>query len=183
MAPILGIWASGAQPPQYAGSFESIATATGTGSSSTLTFTSIPQTYTHLQLRGILRASGTAYDAGVQFAVNGTNIARNHGLYGDGSAAGAYTGTNGYLLQAFGGGATANAYTAIIIDVLDYTNTNKYKTLRCLMGEDSNGAGYVMLNSGLATDTNAVTSLTLTWPVTGSWTSYSTVALYGIKGS
>ncbi len=43
----------------FAGSYESIATVTSTGSSGNLVFSSIPGTYTHLQIRGILRTNDT----------------------------------------------------------------------------------------------------------------------------
>ena len=42
----------------FPGYFESIATINGTGASGTLTFSSIPSTYAHLQIRGILRSDG-----------------------------------------------------------------------------------------------------------------------------
>ena len=66
MAPILGIWAS-QNYSRYSitGSYESIATVTvGSGGSSYIEFTSIPGTYTHLQIRGILRNTGSSSSQG-----------------------------------------------------------------------------------------------------------------------
>jgi len=56
--------ASGSIP----GSYEYIATATGTGSSPTITFSSIPQGYTHLQIRGTGVDGLRNTSAGIQFA-------------------------------------------------------------------------------------------------------------------
>ena len=68
------------------------------------------------------------------------------------------------------------------MDILDYTNTNKNKTVRVLQGFDENGSGVVAFNSFLySTNTNAITSLTLTSSGT-SFAQYSSFALYGIKG-
>jgi hypothetical protein len=51
--PILGIISSQISGHLFApsGAYDSIATVSGTGSSGTISFTSIPSTYTHLQIR------------------------------------------------------------------------------------------------------------------------------------
>jgi hypothetical protein len=78
-------------------SYESIATVTvGSGGSATIEFTSIPATYTHLQLRGLGRnTAGSAGGSNIELQFN-TDTATNyssHYLRGSGSAAsaGAYT--------------------------------------------------------------------------------------------
>ena len=80
----------------------------------------------------------------------------------------------------------ANTYSGFIIDVLDYANTNKYKTLRSLFGGDVNMAGGVLgLQSELWMNTAAITTITLTATNGTSplFTQYSQWALYGIKGA
>ena len=78
-------------------SYESIATVNPTGGASTISFSSIPSTYTHLQIRGIARrASGTGL-ADISIRLNsdtGSNYAM-HDLQGNGSAAAA----QGYASQ------------------------------------------------------------------------------------
>lgn len=184
MSPILGIWASAQQPALNATSFESIATVTvGAGGSAYAEFTSIPSTYTHLQIRSIAKSSTTAGRIDIQFnSDTGTNYA-NHFLDGTGSSvsAGAET-SNGkisiyYLMTA---STNANMFSGGVIDILDYKNTNKYKTLRALVGNDQNGSGDITLQSGLWQNTNAITSIKLT-PQTGNLAQYSSFALYGIK--
>jgi hypothetical protein len=69
-----------------------------------------------------------------------------------------------------------------IIDILDYANTSKYKTVRGLSGDDANGTGRVLFQSGLFISTNAISSITFT-PAAGTYSNYCQVALYGIKGA
>lgn len=69
------------------------------------------------------------------------------------------------------------------MDILDYTSTNKNKTMRTLQGMDSNGGGTISLHSGLYYGTtNAVTSIKLYAASGGNLNQYSHFALYGIKG-
>lgn len=183
MSPILGIFAS--QGRVASTSYESIATVTvGAGGSSSIDFTSIAGTYKHLQIRYITRnasATDTTYmrlnsDTGSNYAL--------HILRGDGSttgAQGAGTQTRMELPFASYSGATANAFGAGVIDILDYANTSKYKTCRTLGGADLNGSGAINLVSGLWQSTSAITSISI-FASTGSIAQYSQFALYGIKG-
>jgi hypothetical protein len=76
--------------------------------------------------------------------------------------------------------STSNTYGVFIIDILDYANTNKYKTVRTLGGYDANGSGVVSLRSNSWRNTSAITSVKF---YTGGTTSDSRFALYGIKGA
>lgn len=124
--PILGIFASAVTGGVSTTSFESIATVTvGSGGSSSVTFSSIPSTYTHLQIRGILRDQRATYgNSGplVQFnSDTGSNYSW-HDIYGDGSSAVARGSANTVDMGSVGGaggGAPANDFGALIIDVLD----------------------------------------------------------------
>ena len=166
------------------GDYESIATVTLGSAASSIDFTSIPSTYQHLQIRfmGSMTAGGPD-DLRIQFnADTGNNYAR-HYLVGNGSTANA----SGTATTSFGviGGNTlptaANTFGVAVIDILDYANTNKYKTMRALAGNDANGTGYVGISSTLWQNTNAVTSIKL-FPSSRTFPQYSTAALYGIKG-
>ena len=187
MSPILGIWAS-AQQIANSTSYESIATVTvGSGGTSSVTFSSIPQTYTHLQLRAIARCTDASKDTNVYMQINGdtaTNYSQ-HGLYGDGATASSYgvaNDSNPPVFRTSSGNSAANTFGVGILDILDYSNTNKYKTNRILTGHDENGTGgYIFLFSTLWRSTSAVTSLYITG--TTALTQYSSFALYGIKGS
>ena len=78
-------------------------------------------------------------------------------------------------------GATGSQYGAIVLDILDYANTNKNKTMRAIGGVDVNGSGVAEMWSGLYISTNAVNSINL-YSYNGSNISqYSSFALYGVK--
>lgn len=176
-------------PPSW---YESIATATlGSGGSFSIGFTNIPQDYTHLQIRGILRSdrSGSAAE-GLNLRINDNSSSGSytyHRVYGDGStvtADGEGGGGGMPIGQIPGASATASIFGATIIDILDYTSTNKYKTVRHLTGTDRNGAGLMVFGSGLYyANTNAITGLFLYGSSAQNLSQYSTIALYGIKSA
>ena len=178
--PILGIIAS-QNYPRITSSYESIATVTvGSGGSSTINFSSIPSTYKHLQIRGIARTA-TNVSLGLRFnSDTGSNYSR-HFLNGNGSSAGAGGGANSTTAYAGTTATAASAFGANVIDVLDYQNTNKYKTVRALSGADNNGSGFVQFMSGNWRNTNAVTSIDIIQVDGDSFTQYTQFALYGIK--
>ena len=181
--PILGTLASSVQ--KITGSFESIATVTASGGEATLSFTSIPSTYTHLQIRGIGRSTfGNATNDPMNVRFNGitTSSYAYHFLYGRSSSVSADGYTPETVMQ--GGifpnnGQLANAFGVVILDVHDYASTTKNKTLRSFSGLDVNGDGYSWMGSGLFMSTNAITSISFTH---NNWRAGTTFALYGIKG-
>jgi hypothetical protein len=175
--------------PVSLSSYESIQTVTvGSGGASSATFSSIPSNYTHLQIRIMGRTNRAATMDAVQLRFNsdtGTNYVE-HGLYGTGTSqfVGSYasTGATGsYTYRIAGANATSGIQGVIIVDILDYANTNKYKTLRSLGGCDLNGGGEIYFNSGLWLNTSAINNIVLT-PI-GAFQQYSSIALYGIKGA
>jgi len=174
----------------YVPSYESIATViVGSGGSSEINFTSIPADYAHLQIRAIARTT-TGSSAGADWVLgrvnadSGSNYSR-HYLYGYGSGVTA----NGETSQtSFRAGlapmdnTTASMYGAFVIDILDYANTNKYKTLRVLLGSDRNGAGEMIFQSNLWMNTSAITSIKL-YPEVNNFKQYSKFALYGLRSA
>ena len=172
-----------------AGDFESIATVTvGSGGAANIEFTSIPATYAHLQLRGIARSdrAQTQDFWRIQFNSDTGSNYSNHLLYGDGSSAIASAEANATYAAVFYSSAastTASVFSGSVFDVLDYANTNKYKTLRGLSGMDYNGTGRIQFWSGNWRNTNAITSLKLTSDNSANFAQYSHFALYGIKAA
>ena len=185
--PMLGIMASSMQGA--VGDYESIATIPVSTAISSITFSSIPATYKHLQIRGIVACTVSGTDANsVTISCNGDTTTSNyysHRLYGTGSAAAAF-GSNTYAGLVTTGIAAktsqTNMFGGVICDILDYQNTNKYKTMRALAGVDLNNTnGSVGLSSGLWMNTVAITSITLNITYAGDIAVGSTFALYGIK--
>ena len=187
-----GVVASGISGNLFApsGAYDSIATITaGSGGASSVTFGSIPTTYTHLQVRGVARSTtgGTAQDE-IQLTFNGVSGSSYayHFMYGNGATAVASAGTSqAYIRSAFAprASATANSFGTLIVDVLDYANTNKNKTIRSLSGGDLNDdKGLIALCSGVFMSTTAITSVTFRPESGNSFPQYSSFTLYGIKG-
>ena len=167
------------------GDFESIASTT-LGSSNTIEFTSIPQTFTHLQLRGILRGGVAAtgfHQAYVQLNLDTGNNYSTHYLSGDGSSgSSSNTVSSNYITVAAipGTNNTASVFSSMVLDILDYTNTNKFKTTRAISGGDGNGSGNVGLFSGAFLSTSAITSIKLLPNTSTNFVQYSSFALYGV---
>jgi hypothetical protein len=196
--PILGIIAS-SRLAAVAGTYESIATVTvGSGGSASVDFTSIPSDYTHLQIRGILQTNRSSYIVDlttVQFNNDtGANYS-SHNLYGGYNTTpnvntDANTSASDMAFHGLNSGVGANIFNAVVMDILDYANTNKYKTVRNLQGFDVNGTvgtgslgGTIALSSGSWRNTNAVTSVKISMIDGTLFNQYSSLALYGIKGS
>ena len=176
-------------------SYESIATVTvGSGGSSSITFSSIPSTYKHLQIRGIARSTRTDFAIDQLYTRFNSDSGSNyswHWLSGNGSAATSDAGVSATSMNLgwFATNASAsvtNAFGGLVMDVLDYANTSKYKTVRILTGNDLNGggspfSGTIVFASGLWQSTSAITSITFD-PSAADFAQYSSIALYGIKG-
>jgi hypothetical protein len=181
---LIGIIASSGGAPASLNSYESIATASGTGSSGTISFTSIPSTYKHLQVRFLSRSDSAGLNqVFVQFnSDTGSNYSQ-HLLLGYGSVESSGTANASRMSVSLQGGSStaANIYGACVVDVLDYADTNKYKTTRGLGGADANGSGYVWYSSGNWRNTNAISSVQII-AENGNFTTASSFALYGIKG-
>ena len=178
-------------PPAALSSYESIATVTvGSGGAADVTFSSIPSTYTHLQIRGIARNTynGAANENQFLYMQFNSDTGANydaHRLIGNGSTASSSASNNrNQMVPSWIStlNSTANVFYGSVIDILDYLNTNKYKTVRSLGGGDENGSGAVVYYSNLWRSTSAITTIKL-YPESNNFPQYTQFALYGIKGS
>lgn len=177
--------ASNSVTPATPSSFESISTIT-LGSTGGVSFTSIPSTYKHLQLRCSLIGNDASLITVRYNGDTGSNYAR-HWIFGDGTN----IGLNGEQNMSYwrGGvtptsGTTTTIFTPIIIDILDYASTSKYKTGRSFMGFDLNGAwgqGAYLL-SGLWVNSSAINQIDLNIQTGNGFIAGSVFSLYGIKG-
>jgi len=177
-------------PPTDFNSFESISTVTVSTTAATVTFSSIPSTYTHLQIRAM--SVNTAGALGNYTILNfngdtGSNYSW-HYVMSDGSTAysSASSATGSIRFDQVRGGTNSNTYPqSTVFEILDYASANKNKTTRALDGGNGNGAGGVSLNSGAWYNTNAITSIVLSSYSSGAPSLFGTnssFALYGIKG-
>jgi hypothetical protein len=185
MTPILGIIASSfrsAAGPD--GAYDALSTITvPSGGLASIIFAGIPNTYKHLQIRAIAKSTGGASQGDLTFNSDTGNNYAWHQLYGTGSVAGADNSTSRANIVgavALVNSSITNVFSASIIDILDYANTTKNKTVRHLVGQDENGSGVISLNSGLWQNTSAINTITIT-ARSNSIAQYSQFALYGVK--
>ena len=164
-------------------SYESIATTTLGSASSTISFTSIPQTFKHLQVRYIAQNTVANYFVKMQFnSDTGTRYA-THYLNGNGSSASASasTGDTGLFLPR----TNTSYFSGGVLDILDYTSVDKNKTTRAIGGFDANGSGNLDFNSGLWTPASLgsgnITRIDFILDA-GNYATNTQFALYGIKG-
>ena len=128
------------------GSYDALATYTvGAGGVSQIDFAGIPNTYTHLQIRAIAKATASGGATGLWFANSDTTQSNyySHFLVGNGSSASAAAYNNPYSWSY-----SDSTFAGLIIDILDYASISKYKTIRTLRGWDNNGSGNISLESG-----------------------------------
>lgn len=170
------------------GSYELIESNILTSSASSVTFSSIPQDYKHLQIRATTRTDQASTAVGSELLLNsdtGANYAM-HFLYGNGSSVLSGSGTSqtyAYWAVTNGNNETANVYTAIVTDILDYSSSNKNTTIRTLNGTAGSSVTRIYERSALWMNTNAVTSITLRGSGgTPNFMAGSRFSLYGIRG-
>jgi hypothetical protein len=160
-------------------SYDSLGTVVvPSGGLSSIVFAGIPVGYRHLQLRVMGKITGAVTEAATSFSINETAITRSHYFGGDGSTTFTSTGTSGYIASMPGASATSMGF--IVIDILDYLDTDKNKTIKSFNGWDNNGSGLFLMYSGLLTSTDEVKTIRLD-PGSGNWAQYSSFALYGVK--
>jgi hypothetical protein len=195
MSPILQTLANGSAygyrtlAAAAAGSYESIATATSAGSSATLTFSSIPSTYSSLQIRFISKPASSG--GAIRMQMNGitTNTYWYHYLIGVGTAAAAGSSggaTNGIFVMDNLTAPVTDIFGVGIIDIHDYASTTKVKTIRAFSGTNDNTTGNgdeIQLWSGKNGATTAVSSITFANTSGQNFASGTTFSLYGIKGA
>jgi hypothetical protein len=138
--------------------------------------------YKHLQVRATLRDAGANTSWGFRFNGDTTSSYARHDLNGNGSSVASGAGTSetgGFLGGGANSGTTANAFTGLVIDILDPYSTTKNKTLRTLNGTAGSN---ITLVSSLWIKTDSATSLQIYSRFGTNIAANSRFSLYGIKG-
>lgn len=170
------------------GDYESIATINGNGSISSLVFSSVPQNYTHLQLRFVIRGTRAFNGEQLYIRINGDgdNNYSFHYVRGNGSSntISGSSSQNVILLGEFpGSNISSNIMGVCTVDLLDYATPNKNRVVRSFFGCDNNGgaldSNMVSLSSGMRINTAAVETISIV--TNGALTATTTATLYGVK--
>ena len=135
---------------------------------SNITFTNIPQTFTHLQIRYFVRNNNSGTVSYPNLYINGDGSSShfyNHLINGNGNAASNSNNLNNVFspgMTAPATGSLANVYACYIIDILDYTSTNKYKVIKALGGFDDNNTSGTNASISLASGANFTITAAIT---------------------
>lgn len=161
--------------------FDSLGSVRLTSATSTITFSNIPQTYTHLQFR-FLAGGSTAADAYIRFNNDSAANYFYHQLRANGPTPQAYAYTTQNQMSITTNiGQSSTLFNTGVCDLLDYTSTNKNKTLRSLTGYDLNGSGEVVFLSGAWNNSSTAISRIDLIMSTGTFRVDTQFSLYGIK--
>ena len=111
----------------------------------------------------------------------------NHRMNGNGSSAASDARIDYSALfvssRGYGIASTANIGSAVIMDILDYTNTNKYKVTRTLSGQELNTSNSdIEFTSGSWKNTAAVNRIDISIN-SSTLAQYTHIALYGIRSA
>jgi|TARA_R110001599_G_scaffold262554_2_gene463125 hypothetical protein len=170
------------------GAYDLLESETLTSGVSNITFDNLDtySDYQHLQIR--LVGKTTAYpgfylrfnsDTGSNYAMqrlfaNGTNVT---------SAALTNWDTMIFVNSLPDESSTSNEFGAAVADILDFSNSSKHTTVRMLSGAVYDDYPTIALHSGLWENTNAVTSIEIIEPSSGTFVAGSRFGLYGSKGA
>ena len=170
---------------------EAIATQYLEADAASVTFSGIPATYQDLQLRMMIQGRRTDSTNTTEIRLNGDTASNysGHAMYGTGSnqygfgvAAHGYLGYSSVLYTP-SGTKPRESYAVGIVDIADYANTNKNKTVMINWGIDLVGYGFVGFVSGCWDSTAAVTSVSITINPTYDTGRGSSFTLYGLNSS
>jgi len=149
-------------------------------SAASITFSSIPQTFAHLEivLSGRnLHSSVTSYFT-LSFNASTANFAIV-GLFGDGSSASSFTSPSNFGSEVAGANATSNTFSNIKMLISNYTSSANKSFTTDGVAENNATLAQQTITAGLWSDTSAITSTTLTSAI-ANFDAGASVSLYGI---
>lgn len=178
----LGIFAT-AGASVAGGDFELIQTIYGTGSSGSLEFSSIPQSYKHLEIRTVNRISS----GGDSINVNGMRLNGSAGSY-DYRVQQMMADSNDFIYSnpydssyiPWYSTNTTNNHGVAMIQIPDYTATKHKGVMIDFANGNQQRTGKTAVV--MTVSTGAITSIQIFSASGGSFSSTSRFSLYGLKG-
>jgi hypothetical protein len=174
---------SGSITPDFK-AFELISTTILSSAAASVTFSSIPQTYKHLQIRMVTRGNNSSGVFALYGSFNGNQTYAWHRIKTDGTSVTA-DGFGSQGVMVIGNqpntNDTSNVFSGTIVDIPEYTSSSKNKILKYISWFVGSNYGFVHAGSAAQFDTTAINSITIGQQgnqfITGS-----RFSLYGIKG-
>lgn len=186
----LGILAvAGAGAGGGGAAYDLLETISLSSNTTSVTFSNINQGYKHLQIRSVVRGTGGNSDFfRIRFNSSTNAIYSYHQLVASGASVAQYSSSSlGYteiISRIRGTSSNTNANSAIVSEILDYTNTNKHKSIRSFGGAPIANSGdpqEVDLASGGWASTDAITSIEIYTNGSSQLAANSRFSLYGVK--
>lgn len=165
-------------------SYESIATATVTsGGATSVSFTSIPQTFTHLEIRATTLNASNFYTIKLRFngSTSGYTASQLVSFNATSSSGGGPDADSGAMI-GIGAKAATSYSAAVVAKIYEYSKTNLYKRWIGQGGVDGNGTGQTKVTYGYWSSTDAITDI-YCYADGSTMNQYTQFALYGIRGS
>jgi len=187
MSPVLGIIASSISghltPPFDPSGFDALASITLTSSATEVVFAGIPSGYKHLELHNYVLSTNASTDIKCRFNDDaGSNYSMHRTVSSGTSTPSSYILINQTFIDCGWTGASSTTPAGTVMSILDYADTDKFKTTRYSCAADNNGGGYLIYESGNWRNTSAITSITLAPDaVSPNFSANSVFALYGVK--
>jgi hypothetical protein len=163
--------------------YQAIATVTvGGGGAATIQFSSIPATYTDLELVYSTRDDRGGTQNGVNISINGSTSNFTHtGLQSNGSSVSSFN-IPRFVAYNNGSTSTANTFANNAIYFVNYATSNNKVFISDSAEENNASTAFILIGANRWGVTDAITTITLT-PDTANFVQYSTATLYGIKNS
>lgn len=162
-----------------------IATTTvGSGGAASIDFTSIPATYTDLQIVASVRTDESNTFAALYIKFNNnTSSYSSRMLFGNGVSAGSLTKSTTETVDINAASNTASVFTNLSVYIPNYAGGNN-KSFSIDSAHEQNGtAAYAEMTGNLWSNTSAINQVTFYLASTFKFVQYSSVSLYGIKNS
>jgi len=163
--------------------YEKIQTTTLGSATSSISFTSISSAYTDIVLAWAYK-SNSSNQPTLKLTFNGSTTGYSgRQLYGNAAAPGSNNNTNAAFIsiaRAAGGPIPSGETALLLLHIMDYTNTNKYKTVFAQYNSNSTGGE---LDVGLWQNTSAINRIDIDTPTSNDYAVGSVITLYGIKAA
>lgn len=164
--------------------YEKIQSTTVTGSAtSTIDFNSISSTYTDIILVFYCK-SATTNNPTLKLTFNGSSTGYSgRQMYGSATTPVSNNNINASFIsiaRAAGMPSVAGETALVLLHIMDYANTSKYKSVFAQVNSYQNGGE---LDVGVWANNSAINQITITTPTNGDFAVGSQATLYGIKAA
>lgn len=192
MSPIIpGVVSSGISGHLSNGAYDLITSYDLASPSTSINFNSIPQTYKHLEIRGVLQGTqntnrGNSWNV---FTLNSNAANYDYATFTGNEGNGAIYSRDIaqsalWLGDALYQGGDANTFQTFIIKINNYSDTTRIKNWTMFSGWNVSGASQnrIIYNTGNMRTTGAISSITFPNSNTSGYAAGSSLRLYGING-